>query len=523
MAAYPKPSIPPPRERLNLLQRSSLRTALVGLSVFAAVAAYLAALHLPLIDDSYIMLAYARTLATSGTWGMYPGHVGNAVTSPLDVILTAIVGRVVGSYTAAVIWLSAAELAVAFLACRSIASRLKLPAFPVLALVALAANPLLLSTLGLESVLFAALLIAGFAAWMAERDLLLGIIFGLLILARPDGALFAWMIGGMLALQGRLRSSTINAAVLVVAPWLAYSWVHLGSMLPDSFFLKTLERSWGGQEFGPGLKLYYAAYPLATLGSFVLAPFGFIAVRDSRLRQLLIGFAELHFFAYTILGVPPYHWYYVPEVVSLTIAGALYVAEVSARHGRQFFFAAIAVPVCILAMLMIHAGFPPQEPFIHTNWATASRYEEVARDLNAHTAAGQPILFFGEIGTLAFYSHSELVDIFSDPSVLPFALNQQGLGSPLRRFLLDVNFTFRSLRSSYGKPQLIMMHQIADPADGRYPPKPEGATLSWKTSTKWRPYGRISLIPRPCSSAACRYDFHQTEERTPKEMEKLRQ
>src|SRR3954465_12889276 len=43
-----------------------------------------------LIDDSYIPLAYARTFAEHGVWGMQPQLPGNAATSPLNVLLLAV-------------------------------------------------------------------------------------------------------------------------------------------------------------------------------------------------------------------------------------------------------------------------------------------------------------------------------------------------------------------------------------------------------------------------------------------------
>ena len=45
------------------------------------------------IDDAYITASYARTLGTSGTWGMHPGFTSNAATSPLNVIVLAVLVR----------------------------------------------------------------------------------------------------------------------------------------------------------------------------------------------------------------------------------------------------------------------------------------------------------------------------------------------------------------------------------------------------------------------------------------------
>ena len=47
------------------------------------------------IDDAYITLSYATTLAKSGIWGMAPDLTSNAATSPLNVILLAAIIKIV--------------------------------------------------------------------------------------------------------------------------------------------------------------------------------------------------------------------------------------------------------------------------------------------------------------------------------------------------------------------------------------------------------------------------------------------
>lgn len=71
---------------------------LLGLTLAAALVAVRATggeLVLPL-DDSYIHLAMARTLAEHGVWGVQPGAFGSASSSPLWVLLLAGVGAVAG-------------------------------------------------------------------------------------------------------------------------------------------------------------------------------------------------------------------------------------------------------------------------------------------------------------------------------------------------------------------------------------------------------------------------------------------
>lgn len=46
-------------------------------------------MHRALADDALITVSFARTLAESGTWGVYPGLTAHTQTSPLNAWLIA--------------------------------------------------------------------------------------------------------------------------------------------------------------------------------------------------------------------------------------------------------------------------------------------------------------------------------------------------------------------------------------------------------------------------------------------------
>src|SRR5882724_10398342 len=76
---------------LDRLQRLALWGAALG-----AIGIYLSLFRHALIDDAYITLQWARTLADSGTWGFYPGLTANSQTSPLNALLLAGLYAVIG-------------------------------------------------------------------------------------------------------------------------------------------------------------------------------------------------------------------------------------------------------------------------------------------------------------------------------------------------------------------------------------------------------------------------------------------
>src|SRR6185295_13717186 len=144
-----------------------------------------------LTDDAFITLQYVKTILTTGTWGFLSGYVTNAVTSPLNVFLLAFVGIFLGPTINAVIWLSACILTLAVMLLLQISTRLFGKAvFGWLAAGALIFNPLLISTLGLESILFVGLYILSLYLYITGKWDLLAVAVGLITITRFEGVLF---------------------------------------------------------------------------------------------------------------------------------------------------------------------------------------------------------------------------------------------------------------------------------------------------------------------------------------------
>ncbi|MDQ3006087.1 MAG: hypothetical protein M3R47_12000, partial [Chloroflexota bacterium] len=181
-----------------------------------------------LTDDAFITLQYVKTLLTSGTWGFLPGYMTNAVTSPLNIFLLAFAGIFLGPTVNAVIWLSACILAMTVILLVQISTDwIGKAIFGYLAAGALIFNPLIISTLGLESILFVGLYILSLYLYITHKWDLLAVAAGLITITRFEGILF--FIVTLLfvpTLKLRLRFSRIY--LLCIAPWYIFSWVYLG-------------------------------------------------------------------------------------------------------------------------------------------------------------------------------------------------------------------------------------------------------------------------------------------------------
>jgi hypothetical protein len=405
----------------------------------AATAAYLL-VHRALIDDAYITMAYARNLAFHLHWGMIADEAANSATSPLNVIALGVITAVVrdGVVAVGVLFVGSAVLAAHWLAELAADTGLS-RALPAVAVGSLLVNPLLLSTVGLEPYLTAALLAGLLRYGVARRPVAFGVLAGLCVLARPDTAAVVVVVALVLR-PVWLRA--IGAALAVTLPWYVLSWFALGSALPDTLLMKAND-AWDMFGFWNGPLLYLLKFPAATVLAFLpvlaglAALVGLLVVRPREVWARAATAAGLgavgHYGAYCLLHTAPYHWYYAPLVVGTTLCAA--IVAVRARWA----VVVAAVMACAALVVDLQHGVPWTRAAISTNWATAAEYERMGTDLRGivgPAAVESP----GEIGTLAYYCDCTIVDAFSDRGRVIAAIEAREQAGGLGGALLRLNY-----------------------------------------------------------------------------------
>ncbi|MGZ6778242.1 MAG: hypothetical protein ACXVGO_04515, partial [Mycobacterium sp.] len=452
--AHPHPESQPRRG-------THLRWALPG-ALVGAVMFYVA--HRGLVDDAYITLSYARNVAEHLHWGMIPAEESNTATSPLNVILLAIatwMTAVTGTLRPVLglgILLVVLSAAMAVWAAQ-IARRIDVSTVWSLAVLAVVfANPFVNSAFGLEVVPTAAFLTGLTAQAVYGRRFSFGLLAGLLVLTRPDlGIIVAVVYLATPALRRRFWVAPLTALAVAV-PWWAFSWYHFGSAIPTTLVIKTLQKSFGEATFGNGLwKMWQGGLTLPLLLAIVPAAIGLVSVvfllGASVRRRLpseqwpLIGLGVgglADFGAYCLLGVPPYHWYYVSSTVALGVTGVYGLALLS----RRYRVVRSGAPVVAAAALAIGAvvsfeglGMPLKHPVVFGNWALPEEYlaigAEVGDLVGDATVKAPP-----EIGTVAYACDCNVVDVFSDPGItLPSIEKRIDEAGPVMRWLLEANFS----------------------------------------------------------------------------------
>lgn len=454
-----------------------------------------------IIDDTYITLCYVKSILASGTWGFFPNYTTNTASSPLNVILLTLISLLTGPTTDAVILLALiCLLGITFLLTRIAQHMFGSAIFGYLAAVAFICNPLLISTLGLESMLFAMFFIASIYFYITEKWEFLAIALGLLTMTRADGFLF-FFVFFIARSKTKHRLAFLALYLLSITPWYLFSWIKLGSFIPDTFFIKKAQGAWDTWNFLNGWLLYYKTYPLQTILSVVFLPFTLLpwfkgVEKMQKVVAITILLALVHFLGYALLGVPPYHWYYTPEITAVILLGGLglghsyrnnHVKKWGAKTTRGLIITCFIIPPLGMFYMLSAKHFVIREMPIHTNWATQEQYKKIGLSLKK-SAAGNVIAAPGEIGTLAFYCDCYLLDPFSDRTWMKDIVYITTADQNFLSALFRMNFLFFASNQEFPRPSYILRYS------SRTALRTSEKTINeWNTNTTWRTDGLIIL------------------------------
>lgn len=220
-----------------------LPAALLAVTLVAAAGVHGTAPVLP-YDDAFITYRYVDNLFRGHGLVYNEGERVFGATSPLHVLALA-AGKAVFR-SVAVPALAVRLNLLAYVAC-GLAVWLALrrftgrPWFAALGAATLLADPSLLawSLGGMEAHAFTALLLFAGLAALRGRPVLAGVLTGLTILARPEGALLL-PLGGFLLRRSRADLARFAVAVAAtVVPWVAFAQLYYGSPVPLSIVAKS--------------------------------------------------------------------------------------------------------------------------------------------------------------------------------------------------------------------------------------------------------------------------------------------
>jgi hypothetical protein len=488
---------------------------------------YLSTVGGAFIDDAFITLQYASNLRDHAHWGFLPDRTTNTATSPLNVILTAGAGLLVSDIHQAAIWLATVE-SLALFAFLCLISRQIFGGyyFGFAGFLAIMANPLLMSTLGLESLLYVVLLTGCAYLFLQQQWYALAVLLALLTLTRPDGFLLLPVIllllgrpaegggredpdersgsGILRFLKSGLRPSReklviCGVYVLCLLPWYLFSWIHLGSFVPETLFVKMIQ-TWGQLE---GLFFYKDVYPIEILASLMWGPLALLNLGSGnrllvRFSTLLLLFTLVYVVSCFVLTPPPYHWYYIPAVIPPVLMGALGLAGLYDRVrdrvgilGRTLFHGLPVLSLVGIVLFFAEArGLPLAEAPIHSNWAQPGQFRQIGLWLKENLDSSSRIRMGGEIGTLAFYSQRRLMNEFSCRSHQQYVFDRIARTGKIIRLMARINFLWFEVGEPCGpySHRVSMYMRRVEPNEGNGP-----VVKLWRISAKGKPEGTVIL------------------------------
>lgn len=423
-----------------------------------------------MIDDAYITVRFAQHLIDHGSLVYNTGERVLGVTGPLYAVwiaahLSLVPARCIGYALGASNALIFAATALAlWIAVRDVGRGTAL-----LVTAALATYPRFVdnSLTGMETPLFMFGMVATLLLLRRERYAWLSVIASLLVLVRPEGAL--WIVSLLVTMglrRSRLRVRDAAPGAVVVASWVVFSTVYYGSVIPQPAWAKcgwvvpraspvlihriaSVFSSLTLTELPEGLDLSgFAAVSVVVLSAASLALFAIGALRLARERSCLFALPVLFvlYFACYLLGKGrvDFSWYGVPSGLAYVVTVAVGLSRLTGRYvsrpGRRRLAVALMPPL-VVVLAVGSAVIWAQERLPYVRLLRES-YEPAGEFIDGNCAPDASVLLSetGMIGWRGARRTHETAGIVS-PEILRYRAErsfQVPLQEILRRFGTDI-------------------------------------------------------------------------------------
>ena len=369
-------------------------------------------------DDPFITYRYAANLQHGLGFVYNSGEHVLSTTTPLFTILLALFGKLWTDLPHLAKVIGAFSLALGGIFLWDLAHTLKSPLVGWGGLLLYPTFPLLVGTLGSETLLYLAFCLGAFAFYSRQRYSLTAVCVALAVLTRPDGILVAFILAAHYLLWIR-RPIPWLALVLflgVTIPWFAFAWAYFGSPLPVTLAVKQQQGAMAiSQRFAPGflsILRWYAWWPYLLEAGLSVAGMVFL-FRRARHWVLFLAWTMLYFLMYSALGVSGYFWYYAPLVPGFIVLLGLGISSISEfltshRTALSYIttitlFVFVTAQIYYLQQMQQH---PYHRLFIDSRLVI---YGDVGEWLRDHTPPHASVGTL-EVGIIGFYAQRRMID-----------------------------------------------------------------------------------------------------------------
>jgi arabinofuranosyltransferase len=457
------------------------------------------------LDDAWIYQTYAHNLARTGQWAFVPGAPSAGATSILWTLLIVPIHWLgsdprLGTHALGAVMLLLAALGAARFAGGGQAANRRV-AFAAGALLALEWHMAWMAASGMETLLFAALLIWywALADWLKARGLIAGLWGGALMLARPEGVVALGVMGlyGLVFGEGgwlrRLRWAILAALGfgLVLGPFFAFNYAISGTLWPNTFYAKQTEYAilWAT----PYLRRWLAQLVQPFIGPQVLLIPGVVLDvwrnRKHPAAWLPWVWAFLHVSVYAArLPVIYQHGRYMMPLIPLIVAAGArgMLSVIRLRDTRPL----VRMPSTAW-LLSVLAAFPA---FLIALGAPA--YADDVRLIEdemvatarwvAENTPPDAVIAAHDIGALGYFAPRPLVDLagLASPDVIPVMDDDRALLAFIRERGADYVVAFPHWSPTYER---LLVDPCLSPvwSSGELTPEPLPSGLGRMTVYEW--------------------------------------
>lgn len=377
-------------------------------------------------DDPYITYRYAANIAHGVGFVYNPGERILSTTAPFYALLLAGAGRLGLDIPLTSNLIGCVGLAVSGLALWGLGQVWQSPLVGVAGLVLYPTFPLLITTLGAETIFYLTLILLGFLACAYRRYTAAAVLLALATLTRADGIIASVAAGVyILVTQYRLYTSSggdgqklrallwraAGVYLGLLSAWFIFAWLYFGAPLPVTLAAKQRQGLIpASRSFFQGLwpvAMAYLGHPLS-IPQLILAAVGVVrGVTRQRQWLLIVGWNLLYTAAYTALGVTSYFWYYAPLVSGFIVLVGVGIEGTAASRSLRLLAAPLVQFMLIVLLLipqLLALSFVARQPDVRLDM-----YRTVGEWLHRATPPGASVGAL-EVGIMGYYAERRMVD-----------------------------------------------------------------------------------------------------------------
>jgi hypothetical protein len=365
-------------------------------------------------DDPFITYRYAANLQHGLGFVYNPGERVLSTTTPLFTLLLALLGNLWPDLPHLANLLGAFSLALGGLFLWDLSHTWQAPLVGWSGLLLYPTFPLLVSTLGSETLLYLAFCLGAFAFYARQRYVLTAVCVGMAILTRPDGILVAFIlvVHYLFWIRRPIPWLALGLFLGLTIPWFAFAWAYFGSPLPATLAVKQHQGAMAiSQRFAPGLLTMlrpYIKWSYLLEAGLMVAGMLFM-FRRAHQWALFFAWTMLYFLAYSFLGVSSYFWYYAPLVPGFIVLLGLGISSISkisssSRINPLYNIISVALLLCLFPAQTYDLGKMRQHPDNRLGI-----YPVVGEWLRNHTPPDASVGSL-EIGIIGFYAQRRMID-----------------------------------------------------------------------------------------------------------------